>query len=84
MRQDRRRDAQAGLHPFRTVNGAAHPPAAGPLATAQQFRNLNVVAHELAGYLLHDRDAKFTAPGDALLGEAGAKVIRLTVQSHSR
>jgi putative transposase len=30
---------------------------------------------------LHDRDSKFTAHGDALLGDAGSKAIRLPVRS---
>ena len=49
--------------------------------TAQQFRNLSIVDDEPPRYLIHDRDSKFTAHADALLGDAGSKVIRLPVQS---
>jgi transposase InsO family protein len=49
--------------------------------TAQQFRNLSVLNDPLPRYVIHDRDSKFTAHGDALLGDVGSKVIRLPVQS---
>jgi len=49
--------------------------------TAQQFRNLSLLDDQPPRYLLHDRDSKFTVYGDALLGEAGSKVIRLPVRS---
>jgi len=49
--------------------------------TAQQFRNLSVVGEQPPRYLLHDRDSKFTAHGDALLSNAGTKVIRLPGRS---
>jgi transposase InsO family protein len=49
--------------------------------TAPQFRNLSMLDEEPPRYLLHDRDSKFTAHGDALLGEVGSKVIRLPVRS---
>jgi hypothetical protein len=50
------------------------------LWTAQQFRNLSIVEGELPRYLLHDRDSKFTAHGDALLGDVGGEAIRLPVR----
>jgi putative transposase len=49
--------------------------------TAQQFRNLSLLDDQPPRYLLHDRDSKFTAHGDALLGDVGSKVIRLPVRS---
>jgi transposase InsO family protein len=49
--------------------------------TAQQFRNLSLLDDDPPRYLLHDRDSKFTAYGDALLGAVGSKVIRLPVRS---
>ncbi len=48
---------------------------------AQQFRNLSVVSDDLPRYLIHDRDGKYTHRADALLEEAGTKVIRLPVRS---
>ena len=49
--------------------------------TVQQFRNLSLLDGKPPRYLLHDRDSKFTAHGDALLGDAGSNVIRLPVRS---
>ena len=49
--------------------------------TAQQFRNLGLFDDEPPRYLPHDRDTKFTAHGDTLLGGVGSKVIRLPVRS---
>jgi len=49
--------------------------------TAQQFRNLSLLDDEPPHYLLHDRDSKFTAHRDALLGNVGTNVIRLPVNS---
>jgi putative transposase len=48
--------------------------------TAQQFRNLSLLDEEPPRYLLHGRDSKFTAHGDALLDDVGSKVIRLPVR----
>jgi transposase InsO family protein len=49
--------------------------------TAQQLRNLSLLDDEPPRSLLHDRDSKFTAHGDALLADVGGNVIRLPVQS---
>ncbi len=49
--------------------------------TAQQFRNLSVTHDNLPRYLLHDRDSKFTAHADALLGDVGTEAIRLPARS---
>ncbi len=48
---------------------------------AQQFRNLSVVSDDLPRYLIHDRDSKYTHRADALLEDAGTKVIRLPARS---
>lgn len=49
--------------------------------TAQQFRNLSLLDEAPPRCLLHDRDSKFTARGDALADDAESKVIRLPVCS---
>jgi len=48
---------------------------------SQQFRNLSVVSDDLPGYLIHDRDSKYTRHADCLLEDAGTTVIRLPVRS---
>ena len=48
---------------------------------AQQFRNLAVVHDGLPGYLIHDRDSKFTAHADQLLRAMGTKPVLLPIRS---
>ena len=49
--------------------------------TAQQIRNLAVLNDQLPRYLIHDRDSKSAAHGDALLGDVGSRAIRLPLRS---